>query len=434
MSHRILVAEDSRTQAAYLQMLLESEGYQVDVASDGESAREHAEAMVPDLVISDVVMPRMSGFELCRHLKNQEHTRDIPVVLLTALDSAHDLLRGLEAGADNFIRKPYDEEYLLSRIRRILSHLDQRKEADGDESLHFAVGEHRLNLTADKVQIVEFLLSMVEDLSRTNQELAFTNRQLDDSRQQIAEYTSNLERMVQERTEALIRAEKVSAVGELTGGLVQELLHPLQTVVRFAELLGGHPLDEDARTYVEGIARAGAHCLNVTEDLLTFGRQSLPRRTTLDLNSLIQGTVRLHEAECRDEPLEIMLDLAPGLPPLQADSRQIRTVITNLLRNSRQALLDTQRPGKIHVSTHHQEDLAVILVEDDGPGMPPEVERKAFDPFYSTRRNATGMGLPLCQSIVHKHGGSITLATRAGEGVTVRVELPFLPPARHGAS
>lgn len=415
-------------------MLLESEGYLVDVASDGESAREKIESDTPDLVISDVVMPRMSGFELCRHLKSQAATRSIPVVLLTALDSAHDLLRGLESGADNFIRKPYDEEYLLSRIRRILSNLEQRKQhTEADGPLHFAVGDHRLDLTADKVQIVELLLSMVEDLSRTNEELAHTNRQLDESRQQIAEYTANLERMVQERTEALIRAEKVSAIGELAGGVVQELLHPIQSVVRFAELLGTRPLDEDSRSYVDGIARAGRHCLTVTEDLLTFGRQSTPRRSTLDLNELVSGTVRFHEAEWRHDPLEIRLDPTPSLPPLQADPRQLRTVLTNLLLNARQAVLDTGRPGRIVVATLHQDDRAVVLVEDDGPGMQPEVERKAFDPFFSTRKNGTGMGLALCQSIVHKHGGSITLSTRPGEGTTVRVELPFMAPSEPAA-
>lgn len=407
-------------------MLLESEGYEVEIAPDGESARDRVATYSPDLVISDVVMPRMSGFELCRHLKGTEATRPIPVVLLTALDSAQDLLRGLEAGADNFIRKPYDEEYLLSRIRRILSNLDQRKDEPPDGPLHFAVGEHRLDLTADKVQIVELLLSMVEDLSRTNEELAHTNRQLDESRQQIAEYTANLERMVQERTEALIRAEKVSAIGELAGGVVQELVTPMQSVVRFTELLHGRPLDEDSRSYVDGIARAAKHGLSVAEDLLTFGRQSTPRRSSLDLNELVETAVRFHEAEWRHEPIEIRLDLTPSLPPLQADPRQLRSLVTNLLTNAQQALAELSRPGSIVVTTRQAGDRAELVVEDDGPGMPADVERKAFDPFFSTRKSGSGMGLALCQSIAQKHGGTIRLHSRPGEGTKVTVELPFV--------
>jgi DNA-binding response OmpR family regulator len=152
-------------------MLLESEGYEVEVATDGEDARDKVEEFLPDLVISDVVMPRMSGFELCRHLKAQTKTASIPVVLLTALDSAQDLLRGLEAGADNFIRKPYDEDYLLSRVRRILSNLEGGSSLEEPDSpLQAALTGHKLDLTADKAQIVELLLSMVEDLSRTNEE------------------------------------------------------------------------------------------------------------------------------------------------------------------------------------------------------------------------------------------------------------------------
>lgn len=409
-------------------MLLESEGYTVEIASDGESALERVVSFAPDLVVSDVVMPRMSGFELCRHLKSGAGTRTIPVVLLTALDSAQDLLRGLESGADNFIRKPYDEEYLLSRIRRILSNLEQRKEEAEDGPLHFAVGEHRLDLTADKVQIVELLLSMVEDLSRTNEELAHTNRQLDESRQQIAEYTANLERMVQERTEALIRAEKVSAIGELAGGVLQELVAPIQSVVRFSELLQGRHLEEDSRSYVDGITRAARHCLSVAEDLLTFGRQSSPRRSSLDLNELVETSVRFHEAEWRDEPIGVRLELTPSLPTLQADPRQLRSLVANLLSNARQALAEAARPGTLVVSTRQAGDRAVLVVEDDGPGMTPEVERKAFDPFFSTRRSGTGMGLPLCQSIVQKHGGLLRLHTAPGEGTRVTVELPFVAP------
>ena len=288
-------------------MLLEGEGYLVEIAADGESAREMIEASLPDLVVSDVVMPRMSGFELCRHLKSRARTASIPVVLLTALDSAQDLLRGLEAGADNFIRKPYDEDYLLARVRRILSNLELEPTADQKTPLSFELGEHRLDLTANRLQIVELLLSMVEDLSRANEELARTNRELADSRQQVADYTANLERMVQERTEALIRAEKVSITGELAGGVVQELATPIRSLIRFAELLSSRPLDVDARTYVDGISRAARYCLSITQDAVPAGNETAPRRIELDLNELAQTTVRFHAAEWRNDRLDLRL-------------------------------------------------------------------------------------------------------------------------------
>ncbi len=409
-------------------MLLEGEGYLVEIAADGESAREMIEASLPDLVISDVVMPRMSGFELCRHLKSQTRTGSIPVVLLTALDSAQDLLRGLEAGADNFIRKPYDEDYLLARVRRILSNMELEPTADQESPLRFALGECRLDLTANRLQIVELLLSMVEDLSRANEELARANRELADSRQQVADYTANLERMVQERTEALIRAERVSITGELAGGVVQELATPIRSLIRFAELLSSRPLDVDARSYVDGISRAARYCLSITQDAVTPGHETAPRFIDLDLNELARTTVRFHAAEWRNDRLDLRLELTPSLPRLQADPRQIRSVLSNLLANARDAIMESAGSGRVTVLTRQEGGLAVLTVEDNGPGIHADVLPQAFEPFFTTRSRGSGLGLTLCQGILHKHGGAIRLEPVPEGGTRAVVEIPFVPP------
>ena len=166
MAYKILIAEDSRTQATCLQMLLESNGYTVSLAPDGEAAIDEVFEFWPDLVISDVVMPKINGFQLCRYIKDNERTKHIRVVLLTALDSAQDLIRGLEAQADNFIRKPYDDKYLLSRIERILNNGDAE---DDSTSISLSLGEQHLVLDKSQVhtsQVIELLLSMVEDTNR----------------------------------------------------------------------------------------------------------------------------------------------------------------------------------------------------------------------------------------------------------------------------
>src|ERR1700693_179302 len=110
---KILIAEDSRTQAEQLGFLLEQHGYQVTITADGKQALEAAQAQKPDLIISDIMMPEMDGYELCKAIKSDEKLKDIPVILVTTLSDAQDVIRGLECGADNFIRKPYDERYLL---------------------------------------------------------------------------------------------------------------------------------------------------------------------------------------------------------------------------------------------------------------------------------------------------------------------------------
>src|SRR5574340_434604 len=114
----ILIAEDSRTQAEQLQLLLEEHGYTVTTAPNGMAALTQLRLRQPALVISDIMMPELDGYGLCRALKSDEKLKSIPVMLVTTLSDPQDVIRGLECGADNFIRKPYDEKYLLSRIDR----------------------------------------------------------------------------------------------------------------------------------------------------------------------------------------------------------------------------------------------------------------------------------------------------------------------------
>src|SRR4051812_41683496 len=117
---RVLVVEDSATQAAELAFLLESEGFHVDVARDGHHGLERSRNAVYDVVLSDVVMPGLDGYELCRRLKNDPRTSSLPVILLPSLAEPMDIIRGLECGADNFITKPYDVAYLVGRVRHLL--------------------------------------------------------------------------------------------------------------------------------------------------------------------------------------------------------------------------------------------------------------------------------------------------------------------------
>lgn len=126
-SGSILIAEDSRTQAEQLSFLLEQHGYRVAIAANGKQALLSAQAQIPSLIISDIMMPEMDGYELCKAIKSDENLKDIPVILVTTLSDAQDVIRGLECGADNFIRKPYDERYLMSRIDYLLMNLELRK-------------------------------------------------------------------------------------------------------------------------------------------------------------------------------------------------------------------------------------------------------------------------------------------------------------------
>ena len=126
-SRRVLIAEDSPTQAQHLAHILESEGYLVSLASNGRLALEMARREKPRLIISDVIMPEMTGYELCSQIKGDRDLADVPVILVTTLSDPHDVIRGLECRADNFVLKPYDAEQLLRRIQFVLVNSEMRQ-------------------------------------------------------------------------------------------------------------------------------------------------------------------------------------------------------------------------------------------------------------------------------------------------------------------
>jgi two-component system, cell cycle sensor histidine kinase and response regulator CckA len=195
----ILIVEDSPTQATKLLYLLEAEGYVVHSATDGRQALALLDQVNPTLVITDVVMPGMDGFSLCKEIKSRSGRKDLPVILMTSLSSPRDILKGLECGADNFIRKPYDEQILLSRIKSILLNRTLRKSERTQFGVEIYFVGQRFYITSERQQILDLLISTYEDAVHLNEELQSKQAQL-------AELAKGLEKTVEDRTEGL-RAE-----------------------------------------------------------------------------------------------------------------------------------------------------------------------------------------------------------------------------------
>lgn len=182
--YSVLVLEDSPTQAERLRQLLAGQGYQVTVAANGQRGLELVHQSLPDLVISDVLMPELDGFSFCRAMKADEATRHVPLVLLTTENSPLDVIVGLERGAANFITKPYEPEYLLQTIARILYNVTLQKEGSlpADSVLH--LGEREVSVPTDRQQIIELLVSLTvgTDASRKVESKVLTdsyNKQID---------------------------------------------------------------------------------------------------------------------------------------------------------------------------------------------------------------------------------------------------------------
>ncbi|KAF0815329.1 Phytochrome-like protein cph1 [Andreprevotia sp. IGB-42] len=200
----ILIAEDSPTQAEQLRFLLEEEGYTVEVAENGRVALERLQQHRPTLIITDIVMPEMDGYQLCAAVKADAGLKDIPVVIVTSLAGMQEVAKSLECGADNLVRKPYEPRMLLSRLNYILLNLHMRKTSKVQMGMEVMLDGKTHYINSDRQQIVDMLLSTYEEAMHMNDELK--------SQQQEIVHSNQLLRGLYGVAEGLINADSTDAV------------------------------------------------------------------------------------------------------------------------------------------------------------------------------------------------------------------------------
>jgi two-component system, cell cycle sensor histidine kinase and response regulator CckA len=193
MVMRILVVEDSRTQAEALRLLLEAKAYQAEVAPDGETALELVRKGAFDLVVSDVTMPGISGYEVCRQIKTVLRRRDLPVLLLTALSDPMDIVQGLEAGADGYVTKPYESSQLLARVEHILTNRELRRAHPARLGVNVTFLGSTFTINSEKEQILDLLISTFEDAVIQNRQLRQREEELQAAKLQLSRYAGTLE-------------------------------------------------------------------------------------------------------------------------------------------------------------------------------------------------------------------------------------------------
>jgi len=205
----ILIVEDSPTQLAQLDYLLKKAGYQTVLARNGEEGLKQLETVTPDLVISDILMPVMDGYGLCRKMKDNPRLRDIPVIILTALSDPQDVIAGLQSGADNFITKPYNEKFLLSRVRHVILNKELRKSQRSDVGIEIFFKGQRHKITSDRLQIIDLLFSTFENAIQKNSELAEANKTLASTKDELRRLNEALEEKIRERTKTIAHLNNV---------------------------------------------------------------------------------------------------------------------------------------------------------------------------------------------------------------------------------
>ena len=215
-SGTILIVEDSPTQAAQLTYLLEQHHYQIVAAESGAQALAVLREQRPILVITDIVMPQMSGYELCQHIKAAADTEDIPVILLTSLSRPEDVLEGLACGAESFITKPYSEDYLLTNIKQVLANSTIRKTERVRIGVEILFAGKKRFITADQHQMLSLLISTYEAAVHRNKELVQTQDELRSLNERLEDLvdarTAALSKEILERRKAEERVRHVNSV------------------------------------------------------------------------------------------------------------------------------------------------------------------------------------------------------------------------------
>lgn len=418
---RVLVAEDSATQALLLKSILERHGFVVTVGANGRLALETLPASDPALIISDIQMPVMDGYELCRRVKADAALKDIPVMLLTSLSAPQDIIHGLECGADNFVVKPYEEEFLMARIHSVLANraLKQLGSDKGGIPVEFA--GQRYVIDASRRQILNLLLSTYETAVKTNNDLIEAHEQLKAAQAQ------------------LIEAEKLQSVGRLAAGVAHEVRNPLAIMEMGVAFLSDQAMPEDNQMILKEMTEAVHRANDVITGLMDLSPRELGTHE-VDFHKVIDRALTALESELSEGKIQVVCDFGNDLPTAALDEGKIEQVLMNVFTNAIHAMpeggtLTIKTSVKVlgaadvafdagdrtGVRLREGERAIVIEVRDTGSGIQPENIGKLFEPFFSTKPTGKGMGLGLtvARKIVELHHGTITLQNQAEGGVIV---------------
>ena len=415
----ILIVDDSSTNLSVLSQALKTAGYKVRVAVDGLSAIEMLEKCaidptknpLPELILLDVQMPGIDGFETCRQLKANQVTAVIPVIFMTALADAESKIKGLSLGAVDYITKPFEQDEVIARV-----------------NIHW----------------------------------------------RLKQLTDNLEQQVTERTRALqqaqvqvVQQEKLSALGQLVAGVAHEINNPLSFMVSNIAPAKEYLADitEVLRLYqkhypepapdiaikideidLEFVIEDFSHLLDsmqvgterikdISLSLRNFARSDVDTATPVDLHETLDSTLLLlkHRLKNRgDRPTIEVIQNYGELPPIKCYPGPMNQVFMNLLANAIDAVEEAwekdQRCLTITISTEVLRESAIVRIADNGLGMTDEIQKHLFEPLFTTKAvgKGTGLGLSIAQQIVtDKHGGQLFCKSLAGKGTEFAIELPI---------
>jgi signal transduction histidine kinase len=391
----VLVVDDTAEIRALLGELL-GDDYRVIFARDGAEGMEMALRQSPDLIISDVMMPRVDGQEFCRRVRANPRTSQTAFVLLTARTELSMKVLGLDCGADDYLTKPFEEQELKARVRSLLK-----------------------------------LRRLHQDLDRRNREIEAAYRDLQTMQGQ------------------LIQSEKMSSLGQLVAGLAHEINNSINVVYNgirplmqsthrlqgaLAPLLAG-PTDEGGqatREEIDGLFRrlfslstvienGASRTARIIADLKTFSHPGKEDYDDFDLHQSLDMCLNLLFSQVKHR-ITLVRDYG-DVGIVHGPHGHLNQIFMNILNNAQQAI---EGEGQILVTTRSDGERVSVSIRDDGPGIPEDIRGRIFDPFFTTKEPGlgTGLGLSISYGIISKLGGTIECRSTLGEGAEFIITFP----------
>ncbi|MCP5521502.1 MAG: response regulator [Verrucomicrobiales bacterium] len=383
---RVLVVDDEPEILRFIKMELEDQ-YAVIEAADGSQALTLAAQFLPDVIVCDLMLPEKDGMTVCRELRGRTSTKALPLLMLTARADDATMLRALEAGANDFLAKPFSVAELRARVNSLCEH-------------------HRLQRT-----------------------LAENNRRLEGTIEQLKETETQL-----------VQAEKLASLGRMSAGIIHEINNPLNFSLTALDWLGnaaGKLAPEDEADFNDTLKdiRDGLKRVSViVGDLRTFTHPQGGELSMVSVHQSAGTALRFLTAEWKDK-----VDIRNEIPEdflVPAVSNRLMQVLLNLLQNSLDALRSQPagaEPPQIRLTAAVEGDTRVVSVRDNGPGIPEHHLAKVFDPFFTTKDvgQGTGLGLSICYRLLGDFGARLTVDSEVGRYCEFRIIFPAsLPRSR----
>lgn len=424
---RILLVDDTPTNLKVLAEALQGQGWKTLMAADGESALEQVAYRRPDLILLDVMMPGMDGFETCRRLKANPHSQDIPVIFMTALSDPLDQVRGLELGAVDYIAKPFQQEAVIARTKlhlrlsQLTLHLEQQvadRTAALSDSLHELQSAQLQLVQSEKMSTLGQMVSGIGH--EINNPINFISGNLD----YVDSYMGKLFRMM------ALYQQKLPADAEVLA---------LQAEIDLPYLVADLP------KLVRSMQTGTSRLQEISLSLRTFSRGDVTNTVSYRVEEGIDSTVMLlgHRLKANEHrPAIQIVKQYQDVPPIECYPGQLNQVFMNLMANAIDALEEAnrvadrpyadrlQQPNQITISTavNDLNNALVLRFKDNGTGIPEAVQARIFEPSFTTKAvgKGTGLGLPISRQIVaDHHHGRLECCSTVGEGTEFVITLPL---------